>query len=215
MGIRNPGRIEEASLKMDENAGTRRLTMRFKGGRTNTLGVDYVMGRVNWGDPNQHIVVPDHLEQMTQGLQSALAFVGLAWAQGKEPGNMEYDRAMGAVKTFLYVFDRLAVDNPTEKDAIKEAAKAAFPDGGFPFELLSNYQVPPEGHDPNLNERGKAGAGALSVMDARLAAMGKLGVGTVGQADPGARMAPTAITSVVAKMASNSAPLSNSFSAAA
>jgi hypothetical protein len=191
MGFTNTSNISETSLKMDENSGTKRLTMSHTGGRTFSVGVDYVMGRVNLGQPNSHIAIPQHLAHLTEALKSALGFVGLAYAQGKEPGNMEYDRAMGAAKTVLYVFDRLAVDNPAEKQAIIDAAKAAIPDGGFPFEILGNYQVPPEDHDPNTNERGKAGAGALSVMDARLSALGKLGVGSVGQADPGARMAPT------------------------
>jgi hypothetical protein len=191
------GQMSDATLSMTENAGTKTISLAFmRNGSSNlrrhSIGVDYVMGRVNRGQPNSHFQIPQHLEELTQGLQAALAFVGAAYVQGKEPGNMEYDRAMGAVKTYLYVFDRLAVDNPAEADAIKDAAKAAFPDGGFPFEMLNRFQVPPEGHDASdLLERGKAGAGAMSVMDARLSAMGKLGVSSVGQADPGARMAPT------------------------
>lgn len=174
-----------SSLQLDKNEGTSRVTVDV-GGQSFSVGVDYVMARVNGGSPNQPLDVPDHLPNLTEGLKRCLAFVGLAYDQGKEPGDMEYDRAMAAAKTFLYVFDRLAVDHPDEKDAITEAAKAAFPEKGFPYEIMSRFQVPvtdgPEEGEPLARAR----TGAMSVLEARTALLGGVsGVGEVGQGEDG------------------------------
>jgi hypothetical protein len=179
--------LSGSNLQLDitENQGTTRMHLTRDGSQlAQPLGVDYVMGRVNLGDPNQPILVPDSLPQLTQNLRAALSFVALAYDQGKEPGDMSYDRAMAAVKTVLYVFDRVAVENPDQKDAIVAAAKEAIPDGGFRYELTGRYKVPPKGAEESGVAASEARSGAMSVLAARTAQMGAVaGVGQVGPSD--------------------------------
>ena len=187
--------FNSAKLGLTENNGTKRLEFTTTGHnnsvRTASLGVDYTMGTINMGHPDQPIRVPDSLATMTEVLRGALAFTALAYSNGHEPGDMEYDRAMGAVKTTLYVFDRLATLMPDHKDAIEAAARAAFPDDGFNFEVIDRFKVPPPGVEEPSAHAGQPRSGAMSLLDARTALLGKVsGVGEVGEADHGGHPAP-------------------------
>ncbi|MFH1808345.1 MAG: Ig-like domain-containing protein [Pseudomonadota bacterium] len=187
--------MNSAKLSLSENQGTSCLNFTYQGTNnqnySSSVGVDYVMGQVNMGNPNSPIQVPQHLASLTLALKGALAFAAVAYDQGKEPGDLEYDRAMGAAKTMLYVFDRLAVQFPDQKDAITKAAQDAFPATGFPFELLGRGKVPPQDADATRAESSKPRTGAMSLIDARTALLGKVsGVGQVGDGERGAHPAP-------------------------
>lgn len=184
LGIPVAANTSSGSLSLSKTEGTSRVTVGFDSAAQFTLGVDYVMGRVNLGSPNSPIEVPAHLENLRDGLKRTLAFVALAYDNGKEPGDMEYDRAMGAAKTFLYVFDRLAVEHPDHKDAIVDAAKAAI--DKFPYELTSRFKVPASDAAGPGEPLARARSGAMSVLEARAAMLGGIsGVGQVGQGEGG------------------------------
>lgn len=196
-----PTTMRDASLELSDNQGTKRLSFQYShtNGTTQgfSVGIDYTMGRVNMGGPNNPILVPGSLPQLTSALRGALAFLAVAYDQGKEPGDVEYDRAMGAVKTMLYVFDRVATDNPTQKDAVIAAAKAAFPDG-FGFELPDRFKVPTSTVDSAAASSTTRSSG-ISLIDARTALLGKVsGVGQVGNADANSHPAPRIESAVVA-----------------
>ena len=195
-----PATMRDASLSLTDNQGTKRLLFSYtdsaRGTIQTSIGIDYTMGRVNLGGPNSPIQVPASLPQLTSTLRGALAFLAVAYDQGKEPGDVEYDRAMGAIKTMFYVFDRVVAENPTQKDAIIAAAKAAIPDG-FGFELPDRFKVPTSRLDTVAASTTTRSSG-ISLIDARTALLGKVsGTGQVGNADPSSHAAPRIESAVV------------------
>lgn len=114
------------------------------------FGINMMTGEVNGGGLNSPIDLStpqlrNHwLPQLERVLRHALAFVATAYDQGKEPGDVEYDRPMQVVKTTLYAFDQLAKQFSAVagvKEAIKSCVDGALMDD-FPFELVSKHRVP-------------------------------------------------------------------------
>lgn len=163
-------------INVYESNGTKAINVAGSG----LVGIDYVLGTVNGGDPNTPLALPAALPQLTQTLKNALAIVAGAYDQGKEPGDPSYDRAVATTKAVLYVFDKLAVDpaNAAQKDAVIAAAKAAFPAEGFAYELIDRRRVPPQGTKASAETVSGKRSSTLSLIDARAAALGKVDVPT-------------------------------------
>lgn len=163
-------------ITVGESNGTKSINIASAG----VIGIDYVLGTVNGGDPNTQIQLPAGLVGLTQTLKNSLAIVAGAYDQGKEPGDPSYDRAVATTKSILYVFDKLAVNpaNAAHKDAIVAAAKAAFPTGGFAYELIDRRRVPPQGTKASAETVSGKRSSTLSLIDARAAALGKVDVPT-------------------------------------
>lgn len=163
-------------IRIAESNGTKQINLQGVG----AVGIDYVLGQVNGGDPNRQIVLPTALPQLTGILKQCLTIVAGAYDQGKEPGDPSYDRAVSTTKAVLYVFDKLAADpaNAAHKDAIIAAAKAAFPAEGFAYELIDRRRVPPYGTKASAESVSGKRSSTLSLIDARAAALGKVDVPT-------------------------------------
>lgn len=161
------------NIAVTENNGTQQL--RINDGRNQgvTVGVDYVVGNVNAGSFSSPLTQA-HLPQITMGLKQSLALAAAAYDQGKEPGDLVYDRAISTAKTLLYVLDRFAVQNPTLVNEAKQAAIDGVP-ADFPFELFAADRVPPDTQTRPLAEvtSGKR-TSTMSLIEARQLAMGRV-----------------------------------------
>ena len=125
-----------AAISLQQSAGQKTLTIDLPGvsGLPFGISIDDTLAQIR-----PMPAVPAGLPQLTTALRASLALVAAAYGQGKEPGDVAYDRAMGAAKMLLFVFDRLGVghaQDPGALDQIQQAVRAAFPPDGFPFELL-------------------------------------------------------------------------------
>ena len=162
------------SISLRESNGTQALTI--GDGRQNvTVGVDYVVGAVNAGNFSSPLTQA-HLPQLGQALKMSLALAAAAYDQGKEPGDLVYDRAISSAKTVLYALDKFAEANPTLAAEAKAAAVDAMPKD-FPFELFGADRVPPDTQQRPLADvtAGKR-TSTMSLIEARAAAMGRVDV---------------------------------------
>lgn len=172
--------VQGPLLSIRDDNGTKRIDVNYidAQGNNGTIGIDYVMGQVNAGNANRPLAVPGGLAAMTGALKQTLTIIAGAYDQGKEPGDPSYERAVAVAKSILYVFDRLAVANPAQKDEITAAAKAAFPAKGFAYELIDRRRVPPHGTAASGESVSGKRSSTLSLIDARAAALGKVDVPT-------------------------------------
>jgi hypothetical protein len=161
------------TVGLTDNNGTQALTIRDGTGQGVTVGVDYVVGTVNGGNFSTPLTQA-HLPQITLGLTQSLALAAAAYDQGKEPGDLVYDRAISSAKTLLYVLDRFAAANPTLAAEAKAAAVAGVP-ADFPFELFAADRVPPDSQTRPLAEvtSGKR-TSTVSLIEARQMALGRV-----------------------------------------
>ena len=121
--------VDGATLLVQQQAGKKLITIEVPGtvGRE-TFGYDDITGDL-------HNVSEQKLPALKQALSQALAIVGAAYAQGKEPGDVSYDRALGAAKTLMFVLDRFAVQNPASAQAAKQVALDVLGSKPFVFEI--------------------------------------------------------------------------------
>lgn len=161
-------------IQVQENNGTQVLNISSgtNNARICTVGVDYVVGNVNAGDFSAPLTAA-HLPQITAGLKATLALVAAAYDQGKEPGDLVYDRAMSSAKTLLYVLDRFAAANPTLAADAKKAATDAMP-ADFPFELFGKERVPPDSQTKPLAAVTGKRTSTMSLIEARASTLGRV-----------------------------------------
>ncbi|HEY1099360.1 MAG TPA: hypothetical protein VGF99_10535, partial [Myxococcota bacterium] len=121
---------EGATLEVKHQPGSKWVSVDVPGITTRAvqLGWDEIEGTL-------HGVTEQSLPQVKEALRGALALVGAAYAQGKEPGDVSYDRAMGAAKTLLFMLDRFAVANPTAAKAAQDVAADVLGTKRFVLEL--------------------------------------------------------------------------------
>jgi hypothetical protein len=140
--------------------------------RVCTVGVDYVVGNVNGGSFSTPLTQAN-LPQIEQGLKAAYALLAAAYDQGKEPGDLVYDRAMSTAKTLMYVLDRFVVANPTLSAEAKQVAVNALP-ADFNFELFARDLVPPDAQKQPLADVTGKRTSTMSLIEARQAALGRM-----------------------------------------
>jgi hypothetical protein len=111
------------------------------------------------------------LPRLEQGLRGAVAVVTAAYAQGLEPGDVGYDRALGVAKTFMFALDHVARQSDTAKTAVTDAAVRVL--GTKPFLLeLTPKGVVGEGRPVAIET---ATSSSKSLLQTRLLAMGEVG----------------------------------------
>ena len=164
--------LTSININVSESNGSQVLNVSNVNGRVMTLGVDYVVGTVNAGSFSQPLTAA-HLPQMSQALKSCLALAAAAYDQGKEPGDLVYDRAISSAKTILYALDRFAIDNPTLRVDARAAAASVFP-ADFDVELFAKNVVPPEAQKTPLAAVTGKRSSTMSLIEARQAALGRL-----------------------------------------
>jgi len=160
------------TMRVQDNNGTQMLSI-SDGQSSTTVGVDFVVGTVNAGGFSQPLTQAN-LPQLTQGLKMSLALAAAAYDQGKEPGDLVYDRAISSAKTILFALDKFALANPTLVSEAQAAAIAGVPTD-FPFELFAHDRVPPDTQQRPLADvtAGKRSS-TMSLIEARQAALGRV-----------------------------------------
>ncbi|HEY1101340.1 MAG TPA: Ig-like domain-containing protein, partial [Myxococcota bacterium] len=166
--------MKAISIAVNDNAGTQRLTITNGRGTICSVGVDYAVGSVNAGSFSQPLTAA-HLPQLAEGLRSSLALVAAAYDQGKEPGDLVYDRAMSAAKTILYALDRFAVANPASRTDARAAAVEGVPKD-FNFELFAKDLIPPQAQTTPLASVTGRRTSTMSLIEARQASLGRVEV---------------------------------------
>lgn len=176
------------NIVVQDNNGTQMLVVNPNSSTNRcTVGVDFAQNTVNAGGFSSPLTQA-HLPSLTAGLKASLALVAAAYDQGKEPGDLVYDRAIAAAKTILYVLDRFATANPTLVAEAKKAAVDGFP-ADFPFELFAQDRVAPSTQQTPLAEVSGKRTGTLSLVEARQASLGRVEAKPT-QPEPGLTVAP-------------------------
>lgn len=155
-----------ASLTVTQSQGQKTVGVDVTGvaGSPFSFGFDDVTGTL-------HGVSAAELPKMKTALQATLAMVGAAYAQGKEPGDVGYDRALGAAKTLMFLLDRFAVQNPTEAKAAQQVALDVLGTRPFRFDIAPRDVVGAARPLPIEAPTSQA----LNLLQARTLAMGAIG----------------------------------------
>ncbi len=125
-----------------------------------------------------HNVTEQTLPQLKTALSTTLAVVSAAYAQGKEPGDVGYDRALGAAKTLLFMLDRFCVQNAAQPALVQAAQQVAVDVLGkkpWPLELVPRDVVGPARQQAIEAPTSQA----VNLLQART-----LALGAVGRTDP-------------------------------
>ncbi len=156
---------EGATLTVTQQGGNKQLTIDVPGVTTSSLsfGYDDITGAL-------HGLTETDLPKMKTALSATLAIVGAAYAQGKEPGDVGYDRALGAAKTLMFMLDRFAIQNPTAAKAAQQVALDVL--GTKPFLLeIAPRDVVGAGRSTAIEAPTSR---ALNLLNTRMLALGSL-----------------------------------------